>query len=799
MQPFKPIAFGILFIWTTVIANAQSLWHLNRDSLLNVLPRVYDSTRINCLNSLGVYYVLSGKKDSALFFADLAKNESSKLYFSRGIAESLTTMGACEVDFTKQYSVALKYLTEALQWFNKTDNKGNIGFNYYKLGHTFHTIGKYKEANFNYKLAISSFRRNNDLTGISRTLFFISNVYLENGEYDSAFQYLKEGVNFSNNNYTDSLTSLFFLGNFYSQVSDYETSLEYYRELYIQKIKLYGAADVEILNKIGRVLGLNNKYDSALYYFEKAKTIEPTNRQTEVGIGEIFLMQGAYNEALDKFEEPYNYYTNINNVNEIMRLQLDIGRAFSGKAKYEKVYQLGHKLLDLSKKTGARQYRRDGYELLSTASAKLAREDSAYFYLQKYTVMKDSVINQQILWRVNNFKKEVAEKSAGLTIALLQKDNSLKNQQLKRESLIKNIFFFGILLVLILGLIVFRFIVLKRKSEMQRREVAENALRIEKLENEKEQSALKHKATELEMMALQLKSEKEMERIQLIAQQKSELEDKVALRTAELEKSLTNLKATQAQLIQSEKMASLGELTAGIAHEIQNPLNFVNNFSEVNKELLAEMKDEIEKGNLFEAKTIAEDVIENQEKINQHGKRADAIVKGMLQHSQIGSGIKELTDINSITDEYLKLAYHSHRIKDKSVNISTKTSFDMSIDMINIIPQDIGRVLLNLFNNAFYTVSEKNKLNINGYLPTVTLSTKRIGDKVEISVKDNGMGIPDKVKDKIFQPFFTTKPSGQGTGLGLSLSYDIIRAHQGDIKVDSKEGEFTEFLIQLPA
>jgi two-component system, NtrC family, sensor kinase len=270
-----------------------------------------------------------------------------------------------------------------------------------------------------------------------------------------------------------------------------------------------------------------------------------------------------------------------------------------------------------------------------------------------------------------------------------------------------------------------------------------------------------------------------------------------------LETTLANLKATQSQLIQQEKMASLGELTAGIAHEIQNPLNFVNNFSELNKELIVEMREEITKGNYDEVNTLAKDVEDNEEKINHHGKRADAIVKGMLQHSRISSGIKEPTDINALCDEYLRLAYHGLRAKDKSFNATMKTDFDESIGNINIVPQDIGRVVLNLINNAFYAVDEKKKQQPD-FEPVVTVATRSVkspsGDLgALISVKDNGNGIPQKVLEKIFQPFFTTKPTGQGTGLGLSLSYDIVKAHGGELKVETKEGEGSKFIIVLPS
>jgi two-component system, NtrC family, sensor kinase len=289
----------------------------------------------------------------------------------------------------------------------------------------------------------------------------------------------------------------------------------------------------------------------------------------------------------------------------------------------------------------------------------------------------------------------------------------------------------------------------------------------------------------------------EEKRQQSLNQQKL-LEEEVKKQTADLRETLENLRSTQSQLIQSEKMASLGELTAGIAHEIQNPLNFINNFSEVNKELLVEMKDEMDKGNLEDAKTIANDVIDNQEKINHHGKRADAIVKGMLQHSRTSSGQKEPTDINALADEYLRLAYHGLRAKDKSFNATMKTDFDERIGKINIVPQDIGRVILNLINNAFYALDEKRKSGVENYEPTVSVSTRKVNGKVDMRVKDNGNGIPQKVLDKIFQPFFTTKPTGQGTGLGLSLSYDIIKAHGGELKVETKEGEGSTFIIHLP-
>ena len=318
-----------------------------------------------------------------------------------------------------------------------------------------------------------------------------------------------------------------------------------------------------------------------------------------------------------------------------------------------------------------------------------------------------------------------------------------------------------------------------------------------------------------------LQRKKDEEERKILEAQKNSLEALVAERTVELtnqkeelENTLEKLKATQDQLIQSEKLASLGELTAGIAHEIQNPLNFVNNFAELSVELVKELNDELDKNVLDKdlVKELMHDLVQNQEKINHHGKRASSIVKGMLEHSRKSSGVKMPTDINALADEYLRLSYHGLRAKDKNFNALMETHFETPLSKIEVIPQDIGRVLLNLFNNSFYAGLQKSQLGINGYEPKVTVSTHYLaptaegggsdteGDgSIEIRVKDNGTGMPDSVKAKVFQPFFTTKPTGQGTGLGLSISYDIItKGHGGTIEIETKEGEYTEFIIKLP-
>lgn len=381
------------------------------------------------------------------------------------------------------------------------------------------------------------------------------------------------------------------------------------------------------------------------------------------------------------------------------------------------------------------------YSLLTKLYKNSHQYDSAYRYMENFMAMKDSLYNQNKITQAQNFAFNEARQQQEIVQAK-------KEAQQQYAATIKYYILAAIIAVfLIIASVLFRSNRNKRKSNI------------------------------------------------LLGKQKDEIQA-----------ALSELRSTQSQLIQSEKMASLGELTAGIAHEIQNPLNFVNNFSEVNQEMVDEATEEINKGNIDEAKNILNDIKENSGKINHHGKRADAIVKSMLQHSRTNSGKKELTDINALADEYLRLSYHAclsgrqgMRAKDKSFNCEMKTEFDETIGKINVVPQDIGRVLLNLFNNAFYAVNERQKSNGDGYVPTVTLVTRKGNDHITITVTDNGNGIPGKIRDKIFQPFFTTKPTGSGTGLGLSLSYDIVtKEHNGTIKVESKEGEGSDFIIILP-
>jgi signal transduction histidine kinase len=500
---------------------------------------------------------------------------------------------------------------------------------------------------------------------------------------------------------------------------------------------------------IGRIYWEKGELDSALFYEDEAEEIARKSGREKYLSGvllfkaNIFASKKDTARSLDYLYEGIRSGIQQNNLDGLIRGYRELARYYLSKGNKDSSLYYAYKQLDISRRMGgvsAFGYHVGvAFENLYLVYQLRNQPDSAYKYLALTQRTNDS-INRAKIESLAEFQKLTLNEQQRL-------QNAEKEKVVYRNKVRTYLLLAGIAVFLLLAIIFYR------------------------------NNRQKHKAK------------------------------------IKIEQAYDNLKATQQQLIQSEKMASLGELTAGIAHEIQNPLNFVNNFSEVSNELVDEMKTELATGNTELAKEIADDIKQNLEKINHHGKRADAIVKGMLQHSRTGSGAKELTDINALAGEYLRLAYHGLKAKDKSFSADIETDFDTSLGKVNVIPQDIGRVVLNLFNNAFYAVDEKKKhastvSTLNGYEPTVSVSTKKLNarpddpvgrGKVLIKVADNGNGIPQKVMDKIFQPFFTTKPTGQGTGLGLSLAYDIVKAHGGEIKVETKEDQGTAFIILLPS
>jgi len=492
---------------------------------------------------------------------------------------------------------------------------------------------------------------------------------------------------------------------------------------------------------IARIYTLTNQTDSASIYIKEASDTLKRHK-IESGylqelLGDIEVKKKNYKEALNYYWSGVSIAINYMNFLDLAYLYNGIAQLYHETGNIDSSVYYAKEALNVSRFTSLKRGAFDAISILTKDYKLKNRNDSTIKYLELSISLNDSLFNKEKTRAIQNlsFNEQLQQQEA----------------EAAREKLRNQLRIYGLIAGLV-TLSIITFILLR--NNYQRRKI--NTL-------------LQHQKEEIET-------------------QKNKVEG-----------ALTELKSTQAQLIQSEKMASLGELTAGIAHEIQNPLNFVNNFSEVNREMIAELKEEINKGNYDEVKIIADDIEVNEGKINHHGKRADAILKNMLQHSKQTTGVKEPTDINVLCDEYLRLAYHGIRAKDKNFNADMKTDFDGTIGKVNIVRQDIARVLLNLFNNAFYAVNEKKKNTADSYQPTVWVQTKKLNGQIQIRVSDNGIGIPSKIVDKIFQPFFTTKPTGQGTGLGLSLAYDIVtKEHSGTIKVESKVGEGSEFIIQLP-
>jgi two-component system, NtrC family, sensor kinase len=543
--------------------------------------------------------------------------------------------------------------------------------------------------------------------------------------------------------------SLNSIGNIYLEMGDPKTALNYYRSslAIFQSFKSssYYMKHYWLANEpsnIGNAYEKLNMPDSALFYEEQLYNGKKVPNDL---LPELMGRLGNANEKLGKYKEALNYYRKglayaktEKTVNDAAIIYYQIAKMYDDKLSLpDSGIYYARKALDTARSISLRDIMLSSSQLLADIYGRRAHIDSAYHYQQLAMRYNDTLFGAAKFNKIQHILSDEQQRQ--------QKMLQEQQEQKARYQLIAGVAI--VLFILIVAVLIWRNNLSQRKKN-----------RI--LDEQKN----------------------------LLTQQRDELQT-----------TLAELKTAQTQLIQSEKMASLGELTAGIAHEIQNPLNFVNNFSEVNTELLEEMQQEIDKGDYEEVKAIAIDIKENQLKINHHGKRADFIVKGMLQHSRTSTGEKQLTNINILADEFLKLSYHGLRAKDKSFNAELVTNFDEQLPKVNIAQQDIGRVLLNLFNNAFYAVNQKQKTVGADYKPEVTISISAEKNNLIIKVKDNGVGMPENIKDKIMQPFFTTKPTGEGTGLGLSLSYDIVvKGNGGSITVNTKENEYTEFTITLP-
>ncbi len=529
-------------------------------------------------------------------------------------------------------------------------------------------------------------------------------------------------------------------GDYQQAIDNYMQSMEIQEELGNMK----GMANA--LNNIGNSFYNQNDYIKAINYHKRSldlkEKIDDKKGISESlnNLGLVYQKQGDATIALDAFTQSLKIKEEFGDKQSIANTLNNIGTLYLEQGNYNSALVFSQRALNIAREVGAVSQTRDAANSLWEIHKKSGNYKQGLEMYELHVQMRDSILSEKNVKEVIRQEYQYAyEKQAAADSVANAKAAEIKNAQIAQQQAelkAKRNQQYGLFIGFVLMVILAGSTYFRFKSKKKANEV--------------------------------------------------------------LHKTLADLKATQQQLIHAEKMASLGELTAGIAHEIQNPLNFINNFSEVNSELIAELKEEIKNKDWNEVISIADDIAGNEEKIKYHGARADAIVKGMLQHSRTSSNEKKFTDINALADEYLRLAYHGLRAKDNSFNSDFKVELDKNLPKINIVPQDIGRVLLNLINNAFFAVSERAKQNEQNYKPSVEVRSKKLDDKIEISVIDNGGGIPEKIKDKIFQPFFTTKPTGEGTGLGLSLSYDIItKGHGGTLEVKTTEGRGTEFIINL--
>ena len=614
---------------------------------------------------------------------------------------------------------------------------------YLVMGDAFVSKGMYKEALKNFDTSYQIAKSNNYQNSFSSILNRIGTVYLNQGNYPEAlnrfYESLKAAEAIGNNELISAtLTNI-------ANVQFYQNKFSEAENTYMRMLKVAEAMhDTSLMSHAHNNLGMVNlqqkhiskAVQQLIIAYNLASQVNDREMllNSTLSIAEVYYTMDSLQKSAALYEKGLQLAKQTDHGSLLCTALIGLAKIHYKQGMLKEALANGLEALERAKKMGQVQLMRDANEIVSSAYEAMKNSGNALAYFKQYKLYSDSMNNMQ--------------SQRAVAIEREKYDFSKKEADFERKTMKQHWLTFSAFAGLLL-LAVILWIILRNRNR------------------------LKHTYKILQHKNIVIESEK------------SKAED-----------TLSKLQSTQAQLIQSEKMASLGELTAGIAHEIQNPLNFVNNFSELNNELIDEMSIETD---TEELKIIATDIKQNNEKIAFHGKRADAIVKSMLQHSRKNTGQKELTNISALCDEYLRLSYHGLRAKDKSFNADFRTDFDDNIGKIKLIQQDIGRVLLNLCNNALYAVNEKKKTSANGYQPLVTLSTRKLTDKIEIQVEDNGNGVPKEIMNKIFQPFFTTKPTGQGTGLGLSLAYDIItKEHGGSIQVESEENLYTRFTIRLP-
>jgi two-component system NtrC family sensor kinase len=708
-----------------------------------------DTFRVNRLNELGQVATFAPEHIDSL--ANEALTISKKINYPTGEAYALINIAAVKAQKSSKQDA---YAT-LQQVYTMAENSGDNTL----MVNVLLNMGRVKTQTADNQQALGYMLKAETLAQtlpnkslLSRSQRTISSFYMNSvSDYPKAMDWILKSINTAEkandlNNLSQSWANI---ASLYNVIGDHEQALVYYKKA-LEANKKLGNITVafSLLNNIGERYRLMGDYPNAIKAYNEGISGTKNLYNIELmqsNLADVYL---SLNNLPLSFKYGFTSLTGAQKIGDtegVAWIDGIIGGAYLKANKPDSALYYANLGLAAAKQTGTIEFMRDNSGVLTKAYARKKDFANAYKYQGLFVAYRDSMLSTQVTSQTAllQYNYDLAKKQAQITE--LNQDKKLQNSYL-------------IVTLIVLALIGITVVILLRNNRQKQK--ANNLL-----------SKQKH----------------------IIEEQRDQTN-----------KALAELKLTQKQLIQSEKMASLGELTAGIAHEIQNPLNFVNNFAEVSVELIDEMENELNNGAKEDAIAIAADIKQNLEKIRHHGKRADGIVKGMLQHSRTGSTTKEVTDINNLADEYLRLAYHGLRAKDKSFNADLVTHYAENLPKANVLPQDIGRVLLNLFTNAFYAVHQKQKTAGADYKPTVEVITEgftnALGDKwIRVKVKDNGTGMPEDIKEKIMQPFFTTKPTGQGTGLGLSLSYDIVvKGHAGEIDVETKEDDYTVFTISIP-
>jgi two-component system NtrC family sensor kinase len=684
-----------------------------------------------------------GKKDSLLLSLKDHKTDSARV---------LTLIELAKISRDYDPKEVLTFSEQALKISQHSKFKQGEGLSYKWIGFYYYDNAEFLKAQEYWNNSAQAYKEAGDLSGMANMLSNIGAIMFNFGDSKLAKTYYEKSIAISRE-IKDSLRLQTAISNIALLFSEDPSKFEQAKSMYRELIQIaINSSDPNTTTlwymNLGELYLRKNLYDSSLSYLALAikstKQTDPYNSRPRIYtlIAENKIRQKKYNEALDNFKEAASASTRYGNNAILARISFGMGEAKLMLGNLKDATRDFHQVVALSETSTDQSYQVKALNALADTYSKLGNNEKAFLFQKQAFHIADSIATHQSE-SISAFRDARLDfqKKADSTIYSKEKEQlSLQMSKIEEQSRFRTLSFLGIIstILIILGFLYYN-------------------------------NRIKQKTNTL-----------------------------LSIQKTELENALSELKSAQSRLILAEKMASLGQLTSGIAHEIQNPLNFVNNFSELNTEMLDELKSEIIQNNSTNALAIVDDIRHNSEKLTYHGKRADSIVKSMLQHSRAGTSVQENTDINKLADDCLRVSYQGLRSKNNSFHADIQTEYDTQIGDLPIVPQEMSRVMLNVYNNAFYAMEQKVKLIDKGYVPTIHVKTQRANNKVLITVKDNGIGISENLTGKIFQPFFTTKPTGDGTGLGLSISYDIIKGHGGEIDLKTEEGKFTEFIITLP-